>query len=99
MDFAARTLSQVQGLRHPFQLRKPAFMRALITGGAGFVGRHVCARLAKMGCAITLVDNFHPGAGWLEPERWMEHLQPDWSRVQLVHEDCRYFFRHYSANS
>ncbi|HVV71902.1 MAG TPA: NAD(P)-dependent oxidoreductase [Verrucomicrobiae bacterium] len=74
-------------------------MKALITGGAGFVGRHVCARLEKMGYAVTIVDNFYPGAGCVEPDRWMDHLQPNWSRVRLVREDCRQFFRHSSPRS
>lgn len=73
--------------------------RVLITGGAGFVGRHVCARLAKLGYKITLVDNFYPGSGCMEPEKWMPHVQPDWANVKLVRDDCRNFFRHYSANS
>ncbi len=74
-------------------------MKALITGGAGFVGRHVCSRLARLGYRVTLVDVFYPGSGCVEPEKWMPHLQPDWSRVTLVRDDCRDFFRHYSANS
>ena len=31
-------------------------MRALITGGAGFIGLHVARALAARGCAVTLVD-------------------------------------------
>lgn len=73
--------------------------KVLITGGAGFVGRRVCARFAKMGYSVTLVDNFHPGSGCVEMDSWMPHLQPDRSMVKVVREDCRQFFRHYGAHS
>lgn len=73
--------------------------KALITGGAGFVGRHVCARLVKMGYEVTVVDNFYPGSGCLEPSRWLPHLRPEGSRVKLVRADCRQFFREYGAHS
>ena len=69
-------------------------MKALVTGGAGFVGRHVVNRLVKLGYHVTIVDNFYPGSGCREPKEWMPHLQPDWSKVTLVREDCRHFFRH-----
>ena len=73
--------------------------KALITGGAGFVGRHVCARLAKLGYAVTLIDNFYPGSGCQELKAWMPHLQGDLSKVKLIRDDCRNFFRHYDAHS
>jgi nucleoside-diphosphate-sugar epimerase len=74
-------------------------MNAIITGGAGFVGRHVCCRLVKLGYTVTLVDNFYPGSGCLEPGQWMPHLQPDWSKVKVLRQDCRDFFRHNGAHS
>jgi len=36
-------------------------MRALVTGGAGFVGSHVVDRLLAGGHAIDLVDNLSTG--------------------------------------
>lgn len=72
---------------------------ALITGGAGFVGRHVCARLVKDGYHVTLVDNFYPGSGCVEPDQWMPHLRPQKDKVKVVREDCRQFFRHYNGYS
>jgi UDP-glucuronate decarboxylase len=30
----------------------------LITGGAGFIGSHLCERLLKMGHNVTCIDNF-----------------------------------------
>jgi UDP-glucuronate decarboxylase len=36
-------------------------MRILITGGAGFLGSHLCDRLIKAGCEIICLDNFFTG--------------------------------------
>ena len=36
-------------------------MKALITGGAGFIGYHLAKRLAEQGYDITLADNFFRG--------------------------------------
>jgi UDP-glucuronate decarboxylase len=33
----------------------------LITGGAGFLGSHLCERLLASGCVVICVDNFHTG--------------------------------------
>ncbi|HTJ72546.1 MAG TPA: UDP-glucuronic acid decarboxylase family protein [Actinospica sp.] len=35
--------------------------RFLVTGGAGFLGSHVCARLLAAGVAVVCVDNFSTG--------------------------------------
>ena len=35
-------------------------MRALITGGAGFIGGHIAEELAASGHDITVVDNLVP---------------------------------------
>lgn len=35
--------------------------RALVTGGAGFLGSHVCERLVSDGVTVTCVDNFLTG--------------------------------------
>src|SRR2546430_11519836 len=35
-------------------------MRVLVTGGAGFIGSHLCARLVGRGDEVTAVDNFDP---------------------------------------
>jgi nucleoside-diphosphate-sugar epimerase len=36
--------------------------RALVTGGAGFIGSHLCAALAARGAAVTVLDNFATGS-------------------------------------
>ena len=40
-----------------YSLRK----RILVTGGAGFIGAHLCRRLVADGCDVLCVDNFYTG--------------------------------------
>jgi len=35
--------------------------RVLVTGGAGFLGSHLCKRLLEKGCEVLCVDNFYTG--------------------------------------
>ena len=35
--------------------------RVLVTGGAGFLGSHLCERLLNDGCDVLCVDNFYSG--------------------------------------
>ncbi len=44
-------------------------MRAVVTGGAGFLGSHLCARLIADGHEVVCIDNFLTGAG-----RNVDHL-------------------------
>jgi UDP-glucuronate decarboxylase len=37
------------------------FMRILVTGGAGFIGSHLCERLLNDGHEVTCLDNFFTG--------------------------------------
>jgi UDP-glucuronate decarboxylase len=43
--------------------------RVLISGGAGFLGSHLCERLLEQGCQVLCVDNFFTGA-----RHHIEHL-------------------------
>jgi UDP-glucuronate decarboxylase len=36
--------------------------RVLVTGGAGFIGSHLCERLLETGCEVLCVDNFFTGS-------------------------------------
>lgn len=36
-------------------------MRALVTGGAGFIGSNICAKLLDDGAEVTVLDNFSSG--------------------------------------
>ena len=36
--------------------------RVLVTGGAGFLGSHLCERLIESGDEVLCVDNFSPAA-------------------------------------
>ena len=43
-------------------LMKPAtFRRAVVTGGAGFLGSHLCERLLCDGYRVVSVDNYSTG--------------------------------------
>nr|WP_226577658.1 NAD-dependent epimerase/dehydratase family protein [Halobacillus litoralis] len=46
-------------------------MHILVTGGAGFIGMHVCSRLIKENHEITIVDNFDP---YYDPARKKQQL-------------------------
>ena len=37
-------------------------MKALITGGAGFIGSHLADRLLEEGCEVAVIDNLSTGS-------------------------------------
>jgi UDP-glucuronate decarboxylase len=43
-------------------MREPHFKRILVTGGAGFLGAHLCRALLEQGHEVLCVDNLHTGA-------------------------------------
>ena len=56
----------------------PEKKRALVTGGAGFIGSHLCERLLAEGYQVVCVDNLLTGS----PEN-VAHLEgPDFERVE-----------------
>jgi UDP-glucose 4-epimerase len=53
----------------------------LVTGGAGFIGSHLVARLVELGAAVRVLDNFSSG-------RW-ENLAAVRGQVELIEGDVR----------
>ena len=60
----------------------------LVTGGCGFVGRHLVKRLLKNGHEIVLVDNLFSGT---HPNEWLE--KDDLDKIEFINLDVRDFFR------
>ncbi len=52
--------------------------KVLITGGGGFIGSHLCARLLKLGCRIVIADKYY-----VTPWR----LKPFWQEIEFVTVD------------
>ena len=36
-------------------------MKALVTGGAGFIGSHICEALCRRGAKVVVLDNLSTG--------------------------------------
>ncbi|WP_073951307.1 NAD-dependent epimerase/dehydratase family protein [Streptomyces kebangsaanensis] len=62
--------------------------RALVTGGAGFVGSHLCARLLQAGTAVVCLDNLATGAhanvAELEQHRGFRFVRADATDADAV---------------
>lgn len=56
-------------------------MRILVTGGAGFIGSHLCGRLLKEGHDVICLDNFFTGT-----KRNIDHMM-DEHRFELIRHD------------
>ncbi|GAA3950506.1 GDP-mannose 4,6-dehydratase [Actinomadura viridis] len=63
------------------------FRHAVVTGGAGFLGSHLCERLLHQGVEVTCLDNFLTGT-----RANIAHLMPD-ARFRLDHCDVTEPFR------
>jgi UDP-glucuronate decarboxylase len=62
----------------------PDEKRVLVTGGAGFLGSHLCDRLLRQGHEVLCVDNFFTGA-----KRNVAHLH-DEPHFELVRHDVTF---------
>lgn len=60
---------------------KGKFVRVLITGGAGFLGSHLCERLLAQGHEVVCLDNFYTGS-----RRNIHHLLQD-DNFELLRHD------------
>ena len=58
--------------------------RVLVTGGAGFLGSHLCETLLQQGCEVLCVDNFFSST-----RRNVEHLIAD-PRFELMRHDVTF---------
>lgn len=55
--------------------------KILVTGGAGFIGSHICEKLLEQGNYIYCLDNFysstHSNIDYLKPKKNFEYIQHD----------------------
>ena len=58
--------------------------RVLVTGGAGFIGSHLCEKLLAQGCEVLCVDNFYTGA-----REHIAHLIAD-PKFELLRHDVTF---------
>lgn len=56
-------------------------MRVLVTGGAGFIGSHICDELVKQNYRVRVIDNFVTGK--------MENIEHLLNKIELVKGDIR----------
>jgi UDP-glucuronate decarboxylase len=59
-------------------------MRILVTGGAGFLGSHLCEKLLALGHSVLCVDNFYTGN-----KKNIEHLR-DYREFELMRHDVTF---------
>jgi UDP-glucuronate decarboxylase len=57
--------------------------RTLVTGGAGFLGSHLCDRLIESGCDVLCVDNLYTGS-----KRNIDHLLGHANFELMRHDIC-----------
>jgi len=66
----------------------------LITGAAGFVGRHFTRRLLEQGHTVVAVDPIAPLTGGIHPSSGWPLFEPrDYASFQFIEQDCRTYFR------
>lgn len=57
--------------------------KTLITGGAGFIGSHLCEKLLNLGNEVICVDNFYTGA-----KQNIAHLMGNPNFEVIRHDVC-----------
>jgi GDP-L-fucose synthase len=67
--------------------------KVLITGAAGFVGRHLTKRFLDSGDQVHAVDSIVPLTGGIDPHRGWPLFNPvDYANFHFFKEDCRDYF-------
>lgn len=70
--------------------------KVLVTGGCGFVGRHLIQRLLAQGDEVHCVDIMEPLSGAIAPEAWPLFKPLDYDGFHYYSEDCRTWFKRVS---
>lgn len=76
--------------------------RILVTGGAGFIGAHLCSRLRHDGHQVTILDNLlsHGGIPYIDPrDRFIHGDISDWSIFSVFSKDSFDCIYHLAAQS
>ena len=61
-------------------------MTVLVTGGAGFIGTHLCTELVASGYSVRILDNFHPQIHTSEDEAVKKFVAAN-PKVEIVKGD------------
>lgn len=68
--------------------------KVLITGAAGFVGRHFTRRFLAAGDEVHAVDSIVAGTGAIDPAKGWPLFEPrDFSNFRFYRQDCRDWFK------
>ncbi len=75
------------GPRHHFRVHvQLPFSKALVTGGAGFIGSHLCEALLAAGCEVVVLDDFND---FYDPAIKEGNLAAIRDRIRLIRGDIR----------
>lgn len=76
-------------------------MKILVSGGAGYIGSHMCKKLAEAGHEVTVFDNLSTGHRWAV--KWGELIKGDLLNSAEIHSALfRFKFQaviHFAAHS